>query len=206
MSNYKGVPYISDGELLKITPEQLNDLKTLYESVNAHNKQVRHELANKYKSLVLLANEIWGNTSKEYRYLSKAGAPWCPYRIEFEELTRRIEDARKKVLLAEQTKNANSAAIKVRDEAIAFLLERGKKFGQDFTSESAFYDAREVKFEELKAAATKDEKWHSFNGQNCDGPCKGWDGLSRRCECGNRRVDWTSEGDFSDMYIYGEAY
>lgn len=28
-----------------------------------------------------------------------------------------------------------------------------------------------------------------FDGQNCD-ECPGWDGLSRRCECGNRRVYW----------------
>ena len=52
-----------------------------------------------------------------------------------------------------------------------------------------------------------------FNGWNChdldeswnDGiPCDGWDGVSRRCNCGNRRVDWI----LSDCatYVYAEAY
>ena len=37
----------------------------------------------------------------------------------------------------------------------------------------------------------------SFEGQNCndylsegEAECSGWDGESRRCECGNRRVSW----------------
>lgn len=41
-----------------------------------------------------------------------------------------------------------------------------------------------------------------FNGMNCndwleeDQPeCPGWDGQSRRCECGNRRVCWEIEKD-----------
>lgn len=49
-----------------------------------------------------------------------------------------------------------------------------------------------------------------FNGQNCedaryidDAPdCGGWDGYSRRCDCGNRRVSWVVEG----MWAYGDAY
>lgn len=34
--------------------------------------------------------------------------------------------------------------------------------------------------------------WQRFDGQNCPGPCRGWDGKSRRCECGNRRVYFDS--------------
>lgn len=48
-----------------------------------------------------------------------------------------------------------------------------------------------------------------FDGQNCDdvaydgdGPCYGWDGYSRRCSCGNRRVSWVVEGG----YARAEAY
>jgi hypothetical protein len=44
-----------------------------------------------------------------------------------------------------------------------------------------------------------------FSGQNCDpdeGECPGWDGVSRRCVCGNRRVEWICDhGSW-----YGEAY
>ncbi len=48
-----------------------------------------------------------------------------------------------------------------------------------------------------------------FSGQNCHDvgydhtdACTGWDGLDRRCDCGNRRVYWVVEGN----YAYGEAY
>ena len=47
-----------------------------------------------------------------------------------------------------------------------------------------------------------------FNGWNCedarysdDDPCLGWDGYSRRCQCGNRRVSWVVEGSWA----YGDA-
>jgi hypothetical protein len=53
-----------------------------------------------------------------------------------------------------------------------------------------------------------------FDGMNCnDYPdddhfeCGGWDGESRRCECGNRRVSWdiekTSDGRY---YVVARAY
>ena len=46
-----------------------------------------------------------------------------------------------------------------------------------------------------------------FSGMNCneweaEEVCNGWDGLDRRCNCGNRRVYWVVEGD----YAYGDAY
>jgi hypothetical protein len=34
-----------------------------------------------------------------------------------------------------------------------------------------------------------------------DIPCTGWDGYSRRCDCGNRRVYWAVDGDWA----YGMA-
>lgn len=43
--------------------------------------------------------------------------------------------------------------------------------------------------------------WHDFCGNNCEGPCRGWDGVSRRCDCGNRRVCWADEA-----HSYAEAY
>lgn len=58
--------------------------------------------------------------------------------------------------------------------------------------------------EEAIAAATKEVELSndtiSFEGQNCNDfqdeeVCSGWDGLSHRCECGNRRVYWETYGD-----------
>jgi len=46
-----------------------------------------------------------------------------------------------------------------------------------------------------------------FDGQNCEDECGGWDGESRRCTCGNRRVGWSAmqllDGTW---YAYAEAY
>ena len=43
----------------------------------------------------------------------------------------------------------------------------------------------------------------------CD-ECNEWDGESRRCECGNRRIDWEyDEPKYSEcpnIYLYPEAY
>lgn len=52
-----------------------------------------------------------------------------------------------------------------------------------------------------------------FDGNNCHDcagwnegvpECSGWDGRSRRCECGNRRVDWVLSS--CKTYVYAEAY
>lgn len=45
-----------------------------------------------------------------------------------------------------------------------------------------------------------------FSGDDDCEDCAGWDGESRRCECGNRRVGWESQGDFESMHVYGEAW
>lgn len=43
---------------------------------------------------------------------------------------------------------------------------------------------------------------YDFDGKNCE-DCPGWDGKSKRCECGNRRVSWVL--GFDGKSIYGEA-
>jgi hypothetical protein len=53
-----------------------------------------------------------------------------------------------------------------------------------------------------------------FEGMNCndwlndDEPeCEGWDGTSRRCDCGNRRVSWEASQDSKGNWsAYGVAY
>jgi len=44
-----------------------------------------------------------------------------------------------------------------------------------------------------------------FDGMNCDDVsdgCSGWDGISSRCSCGNRRVYWV----WNSGYLTAEAY
>ena len=52
----------------------------------------------------------------------------------------------------------------------------------------------------------------SFDGMNCNdylvpAECDGWDGESRRCECGNRRVSWDIEKNLKGkFYATARAY
>ena len=68
--------------------------------------------------------------------------------------------------------------------------------------------------EEALAAArarAEDERFINFDGMNCndydDNGCIGWDGESRRCVCGNRRVSWsTYQNKDGTWYACAEAY
>lgn len=43
----------------------------------------------------------------------------------------------------------------------------------------------------------------SFDGDEYCEDCAGWDGVSHRCDCGNRRVSWA---DWYGMDINAEAH
>lgn len=62
--------------------------------------------------------------------------------------------------------------------------------------------------EEWAAIARKmDGQWLiDFDGKNCE-DCGGWDGESRRCSCGNRRVVWEFDRDSDGVLrAHGEAW
>lgn len=68
--------------------------------------------------------------------------------------------------------------------------------------------------QEAIEAAEADGWVDEFDGMNCndyldeDEPqCLGWDGISRRCDCGNRRVYWASyKDDDGNFTVRAEAY
>lgn len=133
----------------------------------------------------------------------------------FFEISRRVElstyisgptEQLKAKAKEEAEKQKAKDAAKDVDDAIAFLISKGKVIGKDFTSDSALEVAQDIVFQEKIAEATKDGGYHNFSGDdNCEN-CAGWDGESHRCDCGNRRVCWASEGNWKDLYIYGEAH
>lgn len=64
---------------------------------------------------------------------------------------------------------------------------------------------REEVFEKLVAEKLAEGGYFEFEGnEDCDEDCAGWDGESRRCECGNRRVCWVLSDDAT--YVYPEAW
>lgn len=64
--------------------------------------------------------------------------------------------------------------------------------------------SNDEKFNKLIEEKLKTDFYFDFSGQNCEGPCIGWDGRDRRCECGNRRVTWVLSDDGNS--IYAEAW
>lgn len=77
-------------------------------------------------------------------------------------------------------------------------------------------DEVEYTEEELEAAVTKkleenDGYMSGFDGMNCndyeDNQCSGWNGKSRRCDCGNRRVSWEAyRSEDGTIEVYAVAY
>ena len=72
--------------------------------------------------------------------------------------------------------------------------------------------------EDLQMCKTEDEAIYAakvdaahcrlidFSGQNCD-DCGGWDGESRRCDCGNRRVYWATTKLHDGTFVaHAESY
>jgi len=94
----------------------------------------------------------------------------------------------------------------LRDDAVAFLTEGGHDVpARELVVEAAETVAYDACVAELKGGVDE------FDGdENCGeyGECGGWDGESRRCNCGNRRVYWEMGYGctFRDMYVVATAY
>jgi len=111
----------------------------------------------------------------------------------------------------EKIKQIEAEKNNLANEAIAYCIANGRIFGQDgFTIDTAISIANDIAY--IKEKAKREDEigdgYISFDGQNCEDECAGWNPKDRRCECGNRRVSWTDGyySDFRDMSIYAEAY
>jgi len=95
------------------------------------------------------------------------------------------------------------------DDAIAWLQSRGKVLGTDFSSANAIAVANYVSAdEEIERVRPGDGEWMEFEGDDTCEDCRGWDGVDRRCDCGNRRVSWVT-GDFHSFkspVVFAEAF
>lgn len=71
-----------------------------------------------------------------------------------------------------------------------------------------FTEAEAIAAAQAEAEETGD--WYDFDGQNCEdygNDCGGWDGMSRRCACGNRRVQWLASSNSQGHWTaYASAY
>ena len=88
-------------------------------------------------------------------------------------------------------------------QAIEFM----KANGHDVGNGDLVVQADEIAFDLAMEEALIRDGWFKFSGDDECVDCKGWDGKSSRCDCGNYRVYWTEDldVDFRDMQIYATA-
>lgn len=129
-------------------------------------------------------------------------------RDEIKRARKHLEEQEKERKAAERKKEAQD----YETEAVNWLMAKGKVYGKDFSAHDAVMLADEIAGDEETARTVAELKlsggYIDFSGQNCMGPCEGWDGHSHRCQCGNRRMCWATHmgHSFKSPAVYGEAY
>lgn len=211
-------PYVN------LTQEAINEYKIAMSRYDAEYNEYLAKRSDILKQVVSVLKELGVPTHYSERKKSRARYPqiiqislvetigkFIPYEgksslsVYGEEQQLKNEEKKKLDKLSELQVQNN------RDEAVKWLLGKGKVYGTDFTADNALETANEVAFEEKKAQEIESIKKTGFidfcGSDNCEG-CLGWNGEDRRCDCGNRRVDWTRDWqfDYKDPQIYGEAY
>ena len=89
-------------------------------------------------------------------------------------------------------------------QAVEFMKTNGYEVGNgDLVAQ-----ADEVAFDCMIEQELTKGGWFKFSGDDACEDCKGWDGVSHRCNCGNRRMCWTvlEDTDFRNMIIITQAY
>ena len=170
----------------------------------------RYQLNSAKKVQILAdAKELWGEHTNVYKYLKKIPIAFPPdllrpLECRKEELQKRIDKHNRE----EQEKQNTRAKEALIGEAVIWLLAQGKVQGVDFTGANAIKVADELAFQSLIKKYELSDEYIDFDGQNCDGPCKGWQPGNHRCYCGNRRVSWVCPEyhSFKNPAARAEAY
>jgi hypothetical protein len=196
-------------------PEEVSDeLVELWRKETVYcdesNKELFTKMRQKYADMLSLAKELYGKDSLQVKYITKNSPSFSiPYdfRISVEE---RVKKAQEERLKKEQAVTAEKEKNQLTTEAIIWLSARGKTLGIDYTLENAILIADDIAYQEeiIRMKRSLNGNTMEFDGQNCDGPCSGWDGESNRCSCGNRRVCWTQgySHSFKSPEVRAEAH
>jgi hypothetical protein len=184
--------------------------------IDEQNKIIEKENRDRYNAWVKEGQNIFNdNKHKVIKCIEKTGNKprgiwpnaWMGT-IRVSEIRKEIEGIKK----FKKDKELNEKIKKDQEiylqDAIIYLQEKGKILGKNFIIENAIYLANDIA-RDLEIKHIQEELkggYMSFSGDDSCENCKGWDGVSHRCDCGNRRVEWVWEGDFKNPYVYAEAY
>jgi Ser-tRNA(Ala) deacylase AlaX len=195
---------------VNITPALWEQMERACQTADSMNKEVQKRRRSLLTTLHTIAEVLCGTTSKEYKYVSKISGNTYPpndYTRYFKEYKDRAEYYQRVVALKiKQQEDLRKRYSETYTKAVEFLQSHDALpvSDREDTIQRANDLAAKLEIKRLEEAGG----FFSFNGQNCENECAGWDGVSRRCECGNRRVFWVI-GDghsFESPYVYAEAY
>lgn len=202
--------YTKRDSLVSTSEDEFNKIVTELEAnaqeCDKFNRELWSVVQKSFDEWVVLGKQFFGDSRKFNNLVKEFKAPLCFYQHSDcssflgeikRERNKIVEDIKAKSLV-EESKNLKNLAVK-------FLLERNLVAGRDYEIDDAIKFANETCWEELYKEKTSVPGAYPFNGMNCDEECS-WDGVSKRCNCGNHRVCWDYEGDFRDMTLVGEAY
>lgn len=180
----------------------------------AENQIITQEWNRKYREAIANLTEIYGGESRLLKYIRRE-YPHSRMKGYSKSAEFILSQHRKYIekKLEDEKKTEEQKIVHEKEEqicrAIIYCQSKGKVLGVDFHPSYAINIANDLKYDELVSNTLAQMKsfgsYTSFNGNDYCEKCRGWDGESRRCECGNRRVNWAYDGDFEDMYIYAEA-
>jgi hypothetical protein len=193
--------------VLEVTDAELAEFKSQCETLDEENQKLYDAARQKNDSLIKELCELHSDNTLLLKYIKNNASIKRPHRNldSYTRLFNSINTEKKKVAEAEKIKKAELESEALVQRAIIFLQNKGKVLGVDFDLKTALETANELRFEELTQEQIAHGGVDDFCGMNCD-DCSGWDGIGHRCNCGNRRVYWTYDGNFENMYVYGEAY
>ena len=205
--------YVKYNDPKTVTEKQLLEWEEENQKITKENIEVLEKRNSLCKELANLAEELEGKNSNLYKYIIKYRYSYAnDITYAFSRLKENIKAEKQKQEKKKEEDDAASKNLELTIDAIKFLEERGKVKDKDFEVKNAIDIANNVAFQEEVARRIKSLEdsgdYIDFNGNICDGPCEGWDGRSRRCQCGNRRVSWEAGFGFTfkNLDIYAEAY
>lgn len=197
---------MDDADILALTDADIAAFDAENKACDVANSKLAKDFSDKIVKLTAEASELLGGAHRVVKAIRKEARQSCPY--SYDRTLKNLRDRRAALRERETKKERDNAIDILRQEAVVWLQERGKKLGVDFALGNAIEIADNLAFESEVARLAAMPVLHGFCGDDsCEG-CGGWDGKSHRCECGNRRVCWTM-GDshsFKRPCVYAEAY
>lgn len=205
---YKQYPYYKDDELVGFSDEKWSKLKEDFDLIEEQNKDIRKPYSEKLVEIRKLTKELFGEKSNEYKYVqNKMSTGTLPINRWFDH-DRKRRQLLDKMMKDKKEKETEEKILKYQQECVRYLLDQGYLLGEDFNLDNAITTAEEKVYDNEVQKYKDADKFINFNGDdNCE-DCRGWNPNDHRCDCGNRRVSFTSGYEFTihDPHIYAEAY